>query len=87
MKWKVWNVALVLVMVAMYSRIWADENRLNVLERAKPTLPKEVITPDYTMTMWGGQQITMHGTLVLFDNEGRQWVPLLVPKPEPEPTK
>ena len=76
---KKWSFALLLICIAMYSRIWTDENRLNALERADPP----AITPDSTMIMWGGQQTTIYGTLVLFDNEGHQWVPLLVPKPEP----
>jgi len=79
------NIALLVVIVFMYCRIWTDENRINVLEKAKPALPQGVITPDSMMTMWGGQQTTIYGTLVLFDNEGHQWVPLLVPKPEPTP--
>jgi len=78
-----WNVALLVVIVFMYSRIWTDENRLNVLESAKPVLPRDVITPDTTFTMWGGQmQTTFNGPIVLYDNERRAWVPLLVPKPE-----
>lgn len=66
-------------------RVSYDEGRIAKLESRKPDLPQDVITPDSMMTMWGGQQTTFNGSLVLIDRDGNQWVPLLVQKGHHQP--